>query len=290
MIQTWLGNSNTKVSKLGLGCAPLSVSGRPDRSQAIAVIQAAFESGISLFDTANTYCLDEHDLGHNEHLLQVALSGYSSDDYLIITKGGLARPNGTWICDGKPHSLRAACEHSLRTLQREYHPMYILHAPDPDVPFEESVGELIRLQNEGKILHLGLSNVSVAQCQQALNMTTISCIQNRLHLYDRHSDDVLRWCEQHNISFIAYSPFGGSERSSHLQSDPILTELAHKYSVSPYQIVIAWLLALSPNLLPIPAATKPASIEDSTRGIDLLLDAADISLLTNLASSSKHSI
>lgn len=290
MLQTSLGNSHTSVSRIGLGCAPLSVSGRPDRTQAIATIQAAFENGITLFDTANTYCLDEHDLGHNERLLQEALSGYSSDDYLVMTKGGLARPKGSWICDGRPHSLRAACEHSLRTLQREYHPVYILHAPDPDVPFEESVGELIRLQNEGKILYLGLSNVSVAQCQQAHNMTAITCIQNRLHLYDRHSDEVLRWCEQHNVSFIAYSPFGGPHRSIHLQADPILTELAHKYSATPYQIIIAWLLALSPNLLPIPAATKPASIQDSARGINLLLDTADISLLTNLATTRKRSI
>ncbi|MDT8979745.1 aldo/keto reductase [Paenibacillus sp. chi10] len=282
MMHTLLGTTQIQVSKLGLGCAPLSVAGRPDRGQAIATIQAAFESGITLFDTADTYCLDDHDLGHNEQLLQEALSAYSTEEYLIITKGGLARPNGSWICDGRPDSLRSACELSLHTLKRECHPLYILHAPDPSVPIEESVGALSRLQEEGKILHIGLSNVTVSECQRVQQIAPITCIQNRLHLHDRHSNDVLRYCDEHRISFIAYSPFGGPSNSIHLQNHPVLSELAQKYSASPYQIVIAWLLALSPNLIPIPAATKPSSIQDSVRGMDILLDEADLLRLTNI--------
>ncbi|EPY08957.1 aldo/keto reductase [Paenibacillus alvei TS-15] len=285
MMHTLLGTTQIQVSKLGLGCAPLSVAGRPDRGQAIATIHAAFESGITLFDTADTYCLDDHDLGHNEQLLQEALSAYSTKEYLIITKGGLARPNGAWICDGRPDSLRSACELSLHTLKRECHPLYILHAPDPSVPIEESVGALSRLQEEGKILHIGLSNVTVSECQRVQQIAPITCIQNRLHLHDRHSNDVLRYCDEHSISFIAYSPFGGPSNSIHLQNHPVLTELAQKHSASPYQIVIAWLLALSPNLIPIPAATKPSSIQDSARGMDILLDEADLLLLTNIDQS-----
>ncbi|NKI23845.1 aldo/keto reductase [Paenibacillus dendritiformis] len=266
-----------RISAIGFGGAPLSVPGRPDREQAMSTIKEAWENGITFFDTADTYSLNEHDLGHNEQLFADTLP--PAPGCIIATKSGLARPDGAWIRSGHPRSLRAACERSLLLLRRDAHPLYYLHAPDPDVPFEESFGELSRLQEEGKIEHLGLSNVSVAECEAALHIASVAAIQNRYHLFDRSSSDVLAFCESRRILFVAYSPFGGPGQSSRLQQDPLLQELASAYEASPYQIVLAWLLSRSPQLLPIPGATRPQSIRDSAQAVRLRLASEDLAKL-----------
>lgn len=266
-----------RISAIGFGGAPLSVPGRPERERAVLTIKEAWENGITFFDTADTYSLNEHDLGHNEQLFTDTLS--SAPGCVIATKAGLARPDGAWTRNGHPRSLRAACERSLNLLQRDVHPLYYLHAPDPDVPFEESFGELTRLQEEGKIEHLGLSNVSVAECEAALNIGPVAAVQNRYHLFERSSSDVLAFCESHRILFVAYSPFGGPGQSSRLRQDPLLQELASAYEASAYQIALAWMMARSPQLLPIPGATRPESIRDSAQAVRLRLAPEDLAKL-----------
>lgn len=178
-----------------------------------------------------------------------------------------------------PRSLRAACERSLTLLRRDVHPLYYLHAPDPEVPFEESFGELSRLQEEGKIEHLGLSNVSVAECEAALDIAGVAAVQNRYHLFDRSSLDVLTFCESRRILFVAYSPFGGPGQSSRLRHDQLLQDLASAYEASPYQIVLAWMMARFPQLIPIPGATRPESIRDNAQAARLRLTPEDLAKL-----------
>ncbi|WGU97405.1 aldo/keto reductase [Paenibacillus dendritiformis] len=266
-----------RISAIGFGGAPLSVPGRPEREQAVSTIHEAWENGITFFDTADTYSLNEHDLGHNEQLFADTLP--SAPGCVIATKSGLARPDGAWTRSAHPRSLRAACERSLTLLRRDVHPLYYLHAPDPEVPLEESFGELSRLQEEGKIEHLGLSNVSVAECETALHIANVAAVQNRYHLFDRSSSDVLAFCEANRILFVAYSPFGGPGQSSRLRQDPLLQDLANAYEASPYQIVLAWMMARSPQLLPIPGATRPQSIRDSAQAVRLRLSSEDLAKL-----------
>lgn len=278
-----LGSTSLLVSALGFGGAPLSVQGRPERSQAEAAIRAALESGITFFDTANTYSLDEHDLGHNERLFLDAIP--ADRNCIIATKGGLARPGGDWTYSARPQALREACERSLTVLQREVHPLYYLHAPDPEVPFEESFGELTRLQAEGKIEHLGLSNVSAAQCGIALQMAGVAAVQNRFHFFDRRSMDVLDYCAAHHISFVAYSPNGGPGQAARLKEQPLLQELSRQYEASVHQIALAWMMALSPQLIPIPGATRPESVRDSAAAAQLTLAADDLAKLNACVAS-----
>lgn len=221
--------------------------------------------------------MNEHDLGHNEQLFAEALPPVPA--CVIATKSGLARPDGAWIRSAHPRSLRAACERSLTLLRRDAHPLYYLHAPDPDVPFEESFGELSRLQEEGKIEHLGLSNVSVAECEAALDIAGVAAVQNRYHLFDRSSSDVLAFCESRRILFVAYSPFGGPGQSSRLRHDPLLQDLASPYEASPYQIALAWMMARFQQLIPIPGATRPESIRDSAQAARLRLAPEDLAKL-----------
>ncbi|RJG16930.1 aldo/keto reductase [Paenibacillus thiaminolyticus] len=266
-----------RISAIGFGGAPLSVPGRPDREHALKTIKEAWENGITFFDTADTYSLNEHDLGHNEQLFGESL--LPAPGCVIATKSGLARPDGAWIRSAHPRSLRASCERSLTLQRRDVHPLYYLHAPDPDVPFEESFGELSRLQEEGKIEHLGLSNVSVAECEAAMDIAGVAAVQNRYHLFDRSSSDVLAFCESRRILFVAYSPFGGPGQSSRLRQDPLLQDLAIAYEASPYQIVLAWMVARFPQLIPIPGATRPESIRDSAQAARLRLSPEDLAKL-----------
>ncbi|NGP61978.1 aldo/keto reductase [Paenibacillus thiaminolyticus] len=266
-----------RISAIGFGGAPLSVPGRPDRERALKTIKEAWENGITFFDTADTYSLNEYDLGHNEQLFAEALPPVPG--CVIATKSGLARPDGAWTRSAHPRSLRAACERSLTLLRRDAHPLYYLHAPDPDVPFEESFGELSRLQEEGKIEHLGLSNVSVAECEAALDIAGVAAVQNRYHFFDRSSSDVLTFCESRRILFVAYSPFGGPGQSSRLRHDQLLQDLASAYEASPYQIVLAWMMARFPQLIPIPGATRPESIRDSAQAARFRLAPEDLAKL-----------
>jgi len=186
--------SGVQVSAIGLGAMPLSLAGRPDEATAIKVIHAALDAGMTLIDTADVYCLDDGDLGHNERLIARALRDWPRRaEVLVATKGGMERPDGTWTVNAQPEHLRAACERSLRALGVEAIGLYQLHAPDPTVPFEESVGALAELQRQGKVLHVGLSNVAVPAIDLARTVVQVASVQNRCTRSSAAPSSTARW-------------------------------------------------------------------------------------------------
>ncbi len=277
-----LGNTNIEVYAIGLGAMPLSLDGRPDEVQALGVIEAFVDGGGNFIDSANVYCVDDSDVGHNEKLITKALSKLKeSNNIIVATKGGLRRPKGDWTADASPAWLRQSCEKSLRDLNTDSIFLYQLHALDPDVPLTDSVGELVRLKGEGKIQHIGLSNVTVEHIQLALSITHIISLQNRCNLFERTSfkNGVVKFCEENNITFIAHSPVGGHSQHAQRADNILLKKLAEKYDTSTYQIMIAWLLNKSSSILTIPGASKTSSIMDSLRAINVEINKEDMQLL-----------
>ncbi|MEZ4384065.1 MAG: aldo/keto reductase [Nannocystaceae bacterium] len=265
------------VSAIGLGGMPLSIAGRPPKVEATRVIHAAVEAGVTFIDTADVYCLDDDDVGHNERLIAAALAGWPRAAKVIVaTKGGLVRPGGAWVTRANPRHLRAACEASLRALGVDAIPLYQLHAPGDDVPLEESVGALGDLRREGKIRHIGLSNVSVDEIVRARAIAPIVSVQNRCSVFERHdlrSGGVVDYCAREGLAYIAYGPVGGTRGKVRVSEEPTLRRLAAARGASPFQIALAWLLDQSPAILPIPGATRAASIVDSAAAAALELDA-----------------
>jgi aryl-alcohol dehydrogenase-like predicted oxidoreductase len=278
-----VGNTGLRVNSIGLGGMPLSIQGRPDERTGLAVIIAFVENGGDFIDTAISYCLDNTDLGHNERLIAKALGALGRRDVTVATKGGLTRPGGRWEVDASPQWLRHCCEQSARDLGAPI-PLYYLHAVDDAVPLADSVGELVKLRNEGKITHIGLSNVSAKQLDEALRLTPIAAVQNRCNLFDRRDFDngLIERCRELGIAYVPYSPVGGHSGHRRVAQDVTLARLAAKHSTTPYVIALAWLLASGPHVLPIPGASKVASATSSLRAADVVLDAADLEALAAL--------
>ena len=276
MQQVQMGRTGWRVARMGLGGMPLSIQGRPERPQAKEVIRRAVELGVNFIDTADVYCLDDADLGHNERLIGEALDELGArDDVLVATKGGLVRPEGRWERDGRPEHLRRACEHSLRMLGTDRIALYQLHAPDPRVPFADSVGEVARLYEEGKVVAVGLSNVSLMQIQAALAIVPVTSVQNRYNPWDRSSEleGIIRYCDQSSITFLPYSPVGGRRRVELLRQSEEMRAIGRRHGdATPEELVLAWMLGVSPSLVPIPGAKRVESIESSVRAESLRLD------------------
>lgn len=285
MQQRELDSTGLHFKAIGLGAMPLSISGRPDEKQAFAVIEAFAEGGGNFIDTANVYCLDDNDIGHNERLIRAALNQLGlGDQVFVATKGGLRRPGGAWISDGDPNWLRQSCERSLQALRTECIGLYQLHAVDPKVDFNRSLEALIKLQEEGKIRHIGLSNVNSAQLERALSLTLIASVQNRCNIFDKRDfhNGLIDFCQARQISYIPYSPVGGHNGHTRLTREPLLLQLAAKYEATPHRIALAWLLHKGQHILPIPGASKAASIRDSLQATNLNLSAEDIAALDQL--------
>jgi aryl-alcohol dehydrogenase-like predicted oxidoreductase len=267
-----------RTSVLGLGGMPMSLAGRPPEAQSIEVIHAALDGGITLIDTADVYCVDDADIGHNERLIAKALKAWRGDrsKILVATKGGLRRPKGDWRVDARPERLREACEKSLAALGVERIALYQLHAVDDAVPFAASVGALAELRQAGKIEHVGLSNVSPSQIEEARAIVEIASVQNRCHVLDRRAFDhgVVAACEKHGIGFLAYSPVGGSRGRAKLAQDPKLMALGKTLGATPEEIAIAWLVRKSPAIVPIPGASRMESLRSILRAAELTLDDA----------------
>jgi len=276
-----LGTSGLSVGAVGMGVMPLSIGGRPDEAAALATIHAAAEAGITFYDTADSYCLDHTDIGHNERLLAKALKDHP--EALIATKGGHIRPDGSWKVDGRPDYLRAACEASLKALGQEAITLYQFHRPDPQVPFAESLGALADLQREGKIVHIGLSNVSVIQLEAARSIAKIVSVQNRMNIFDRSSIDVLKRCEELDIAFLPYSPLNGRGRAGQIGEHEAISRIAAAHEASPQQVALAWLLQLSPLVIPIPGASRSASIQNSAAAYRVQLSAEEVATLDAFA-------
>ncbi len=278
-----LGSSHLSVRPIGLGAMPLSIHGRPDTAEAIRVIHVALDGGINLIDTADVYCLDQNDIGHNERLIARALRERShldrQDSVVVATKGGLERPGGEWVVNGHPDHLSAACEASLKALATDCIDLYQLHAPDDRVPFADSVGMLARLKEQGKIRCLGLSNVSRAQIEEATGIVDIVSVQNRCNPYDVRifHDGVLACCEEKGLALLPYSPVGGGYGKTRIASDPVLLEVAGHHEISSFQVALAWLLAKSPVMVPIPGAGRTESARSSAAAMDVVLSPHEIS-------------
>jgi aryl-alcohol dehydrogenase-like predicted oxidoreductase len=273
------------VSAVGLGGMPMSIEGRPDEARAIRTIHAALDAGVTLIDTADSYHRDPTDVGHNEILIAKALrlAGKGPDDVLVATKGGHRRPgDGSWYTQGDAAYLKKACEASLQRLDVEAIGLYQFHRPDPATPYEESVGAIRDLLDEGKILMAGISNANPEQirlAQEILGGRLVS-VQNQFSPRFRSSEPELELCDELGIAFLPWSPFGGIARAGELgTAHAAFGEIAAERGVSPYQVVIAWMLAKSEVVVPIPGASRPESILDSVKGVDLQLTADELARL-----------
>lgn len=279
-----LGRTGIKVFPVGLGAMPLSIHDHPDETQALEVLKAAFDAGMDFVDTANVYCPDNNDIGHNERLIQKALEkNGKAKSVVVATKGGLDRSGPAWPVDGRPEFLRESCEKSLKALKRGTITLYQLHAPDPKVRFEDSLGELARLKEEGKIQHVGLSNVSVAQLNAAQRIVRIESVQNRCNPFtpDDYFNGMLAACEEQGVSYLPYSVVGGNRNHARAGQHPVLTELAEKYRRTPYEVIVAWHLRMSSRVIPIPGASKRRSAVSSALAAKLELAAEDFQRISD---------
>jgi len=284
MDQIELGKTGRSISTIGFGGMPLSIQGRPSEDQAQTALGAALDHGINFVDTADVYCIDDGDIGHNERLIASTIARRGDRDTIMIaTKGGMRRPRGEWTRDGSPKHLREACEASLRALKIDRIVLYQLHAPDPHIPFEKSVETLAVLRDEGKIEFVGLSNVSVEQIRSAQNIVEITSVQNRLNPYFREAieGNVVAECDRQQITFLAYSPLGGKRLSRKIPTFGVLEQLAKKKSVSTAAVTLAWVRGQGKSVVPIPGASTPQHALDSARAAGVTLSAEEIEAINS---------
>jgi aryl-alcohol dehydrogenase-like predicted oxidoreductase len=264
------------VRRLGFGA--MRITGRgiwgepPDEGQAKATLRRVVDLGVNFIDTADSYGPDV-----SERLIAEALYPYP-DDLVIATKGGLVRPGpGRWEPDGRPEHLREACEGSLRRLRLDQIPLYQFHRPDPRVPLADSLGALVQLKDEGKIRHIGVSNVSEDQLQAAQQLTPVVSVQNRYNAADRKSEQLVDVCELEQIAFLPWAPIQQAD------GNPAVAEAAERHSASPRQIVLAWLLARSPQMLPIPGTGSPEHAEANVAAASIELSPDEVAAITQAA-------
>ncbi|MFF7297044.1 aldo/keto reductase [Streptomyces sp. NPDC008265] len=282
--------AGTTVSAIGLGAMPLSIEHRPDEARAVETVHAALDAGVTLIDTADSYHWHAGEVGHNERLIARALAARGSDtsDVLVATKGGRGRPgDGSWTVDGRPSHLRRAAQDSARRLGVDAIGLYQLHKPDPAVPWADSVGALRELLDAGTIRAAGISNVTVAQIREARAIlgTGLASVQNRYSPAVRDSEPELRLSAALGLAFLPWSPLGGISRSSldgpsgPTSAGTAFHRIAAGHGVSPQRVALAWLLARSPAVIPVPGAGRPASITDSAGAVDLVLSAGELAEL-----------
>jgi pyridoxine 4-dehydrogenase len=262
------------VNRLGFGAMRLTgrgILGEPeDPEEARRVLRRAVELGINLIDTADSY-----GPGISERIIAEALHPYP-EDLVIATKGGYTRPAGRWIPNGHPRHLREACEGSLRRLEVDRIDLYQFHTPDPNVPFEDSVWTLAELRDEGKIHHVGLSNVGVRELEIAIDIVPIVSVQNRYNLMDRSSEAVLQACEREEVGFMPWFPLATGRLA---RSRGTLDEIAARHDATPLQIALAWLLGHSPAMLPIPGTSSVAHLEENVAAAGLRLSEDEMATL-----------
>jgi aryl-alcohol dehydrogenase-like predicted oxidoreductase len=260
------------VFPIGLGEMPLSLRGRPDEDRAIRTIHAALDAGVNLIDTADAYAYDGDDMNHGERLIAKALKG-RRDGVIVATKGGHQRDGQAWPVCGRPEYIKEACERSLRALETDRIDLYQFHRPDPDVPYAESIGAFRELQDEGKVRWVGISNASVEQIEEALGIADIVSVQNQLALdfTSPVSKGEVAFCTERGIAFLPWSPLGGIGKAGGADEHGPVSAAAAAHGVSPQQVVLAWLLALGPTVIPIPGSSRPETIGDSARAAELRL-------------------
>jgi pyridoxine 4-dehydrogenase len=261
------------VNRMGFGAMRITGQGvwgePPSRERAIATLRRVVELGVNFIDTADSYGPSV-----SEELIAEALHPYP-DDLVIATKGGLARPGpNRWTPDGRPEHLREACEGSLRRLRLEQIPLWQFHRPDPKVPLAESMGAIAELKDEGKIRHVGVSNVSEAQLREAERIVPIVSIQNRFNVTDRESEPLIDLCEQEDMVFLPWAPIQEAERKA------AVAVAAERRGATERQIVLAWLLAISPAILPIPGTGSPEHAEENLAATAIELSRDEIEAIS----------
>jgi pyridoxine 4-dehydrogenase len=267
------------VNRMGFGAMRITgegIWGEPaDKKNALNVLKRAVELGVNFIDTADAYGPEV-----SENLIHEALAPY--EGIVIATKGGMLRSGpGQWSPDGRPEHISEACDASLKRLGLDQIQVYQFHRPDPNVPFEDSLHAFVALQKEGKIKHIGISNVSVDQLKRALELTPVVSVQNHYNFeYRKDSEDVLKLCEQKGIAFIPYFPIGGG-RSDYNQQE--LKRIADKHGVTAHQVALAWLLAHSPVMLPIPGTSSIEHLESNVAAASIKLDKDDLTALDKLS-------
>lgn len=284
-----LGAGAVTLSRVGFGGMPLSTAGRPDPATAIRVIHAALDSGATLLDTADVYCLDNDDLGHNERLIARALEEWTGPRHTIFvgTKGGMDRPEGRWERRGDPDHLHAACRRSLQALGTDCIDLYQLHAPDPAVPFAESVGALRELRDAGLVRWVGLSNVTTARIREAQNIVPILTVQNRLNPFFREalSEGVVEYCAEQGLGFLAYSPVGGGRLNRKLPNHATVQAIAEDRDATPHQVALAWVRAQGPTVVPIPGSRTPDHARSAIASAALELAPEELAAITDASFS-----
>jgi pyridoxine 4-dehydrogenase len=276
-----IGN-DLRITRLGFGAMRITgdgIWGEPaDRAEAVRVLRRAVELGINFIDTADSYGPYV-----SEEIIAEALYPYPAD-LVIATKGGFDRPGpDKWVENGKPDHLRSACEGSLRRLRLDQIALYQLHRIDPKVPAEDQLGTLKDLQAQGKIKHIGLSEVSVKQIQHARTIVPIVSVQNRYSITDRGSEDVLEYCEKQKMGFIPWFPLAAGRVSG---SESPISRVAARLKATPSQVALEWLLARSPVMLPIPGTSKVKHQEENVAAAELKIDANTMQELDGLARAS----
>ncbi|MGP7995928.1 MAG: aldo/keto reductase [Streptosporangiaceae bacterium] len=270
------------VNRMGYGAMRITgpgIWGEPaDREQARAALRKAVELEVNFIDTANSYGPEV-----SEILIAETLYPYP-DDLVIATKGGLVRPGpGRWDADGRPEHLREVCEGSLRRLRLERIPLYQFHRPDPRVPIADSIGALAELKAEGKIRHIGISNVREDQLREAEQVTAIVSVQNRYNVNDRVSEPIVDLCSQEDLVFLPWAPIQGTE-----QVIPVVTA-AERHGVTQRQIALAWLLARSPVVLPIPGSGSPGHVADNIAAASIELSGEEYNSITDAVQAAQSS-
>lgn len=275
------------VNRIGYGAMrltgqPGNFGPYPDWEAGKTLLRRAVELGINFIDTAEAY-----GPGFNEELIAAALYPYP-DNLVIATKGGIDKPAPDRIqANARPENLKRGCEASLQRLKLEQIALYQLHRPDPNVPFAESVGMLATLQQEGKIRHIGLSNVSIAQLEEARQIVPIASVQNRFSILELDDEDLLNYCTEHQIAFIPYGSLGAHplKRGAPLaNAEGALAEIADRYQVKPNQIALAWLLHRAPNIILIPGTTTIVHLEENIEVASIQLTGDDIKVLNETKS------
>jgi pyridoxine 4-dehydrogenase len=271
-----------EVFRLGFGSMRITgpgVWGEPSDPAGIrALLRHVAERDVNLIDTADSYGPEV-----SERLIAEALRPYP-DNLVIATKGGFERPGpGQWVPAGRPERLRRCCEASLMRLKLERIDLYQLHTVDPKVPIEDSVAALAELQEEGKIRHVGVSNVGVEEIERAQQIVQIVSVQNHYNVSSRASEDVLRFCEDAQIPFMAYFPLAAGELA---EPDTALAEIAERHGAAPAQVALAWLLQRSPVAVPIPGTSSIAHFDENVEAVELELEDAELEALDELAPAS----
>jgi aryl-alcohol dehydrogenase-like predicted oxidoreductase/predicted kinase len=266
-----------------IGCMRLSTEPDRDDARSLAVLHAAFDAGVTLLDTADAYCWNDSETGHNERLIAHALKRWSGDRtrITVATKGGMTRPDGRWEPDGRAKHLAAACERSCSALAVNAIDLYQLHVVDPRTPLATSVRALAALQRDGLIRSIGLCNVTVGQIEEARSIADIAAIQNELSVW--HDGGILsgvaEYCVRHQITFLAYRPLGGRKSQPRTQSDAVLNAVASRHEATPFEVALAWLEDLADLIVPIPGVTRIATAQSAARAHRLRLTEIDRRML-----------